>query len=422
MAQQHHWESCELPVLLLLLLLSLLLTLGDRWLPQAFLLARITAVPPLEGGALDVGTWRDAAVLPSDYALGTSPLFDPAAALLPANLWRNFSAEQALACLGTLPGATLLVVGDSNSRTVTNALFAMLGAEGVPPEHAHGRFERAWGAARVAFSFAFSLPDIAAAIEEDPWVALPEGSGGALPVGALVLNSGVWDAHNEDWARGVPPELLLQGHAARMAVLLQRLRTHTVPLLQARAAGRLRLVWRTTTPSLAPELSHARMAALAQLDAALLGAWNAEAGARGLPAWELVAAGDAMPAAALDAARLPDSHHPSPEIAALLVQATLNRLCTPRPSLAAVEALGARAEWCDGAGGGAVELCAAILRGSAALVRQGHGRAAAAAVAGAGAEEGARARARAGTLHAAPCPRGSPFAPAAGQCPRVPLP
>jgi hypothetical protein len=164
------------------------------------------------------------------------------------------------------------------------------------------------------------------------------------------------------------------------------------------------------------------MAALAQLDAALLGAWNAEAGARGLPAWELVAAGDAMPAAALDAARLPDSHHPSPEIAALLVQATLNRLCTPRPSLAVVEALGARAEWCDGAGGGAVEQCAAILRGDATLARLAHRRAAAAAVGGAGVGAAAGARSGAGATRAAPCPRGSPFAPAAGQCPRVPLP
>ena len=48
MVQQQHWASCELPVLLLLLLLSLLLVLGDRWLPQALLLAH-NATTPMPG-------------------------------------------------------------------------------------------------------------------------------------------------------------------------------------------------------------------------------------------------------------------------------------------------------------------------------------------------------------------------------------
>ena len=324
------------------------------------------------GGALDAPAWFAAAALPPDYGMAPAAFpdqpLDPSQAMIPAHFWRVFSQDAALSCLAAQRGGAVMFVGDSNMRETMSALWRWLGVAPVASALVHSRDERAWAAAerrnatRLIFSFAKSLPDIAFALEEE--YALLRGlPPGRQQLGALVVNSGVWDLTHEDWARGVESAAMLSGHAARLAVFLERLRTVVLPLLGAPPP---RLVWRTTTPSLSPLLSHARVAALAALDRSMLEAWNEGAARAGLPRWTIVESSDLLPAFGMGPHMFPDNSHPSPELCLLLAQAILNALCTPRLTLADLRAL-ADPSRCGEMG--VADLCRASLNGTRGVER-----------------------------------------------------
>ena len=330
------------------------------------------APPAPAGGALDAPAWFAAAALPPNYGMAAAAFpdvpIDPSLAMLPAHFWREFSRDAALSCIAAQQGGAVLFVGDSNMRETVNALWRWLGVAPVASALVHSRDERAWAAAegrnatRLIFSFAKSLVDIAFALEEEH--SLLRGLPGSQQLGALVVNSGVWDLSHEDWARGVESTAMLSGHSARLAVFLERLRTVVLPMLGTPPP---RLVWRTTTPSLNPLFSHARVAALAALDRSMLEAWNEGAARGGLPRWAIVESSDLLPAFGMGPHMFPDNHHPSPELCLLLAQAILNTLCTPKLTLADLRALADPSrcgEW------GVEDLCRASLNGTRDIGRQ----------------------------------------------------
>ena len=368
-AAQHFYKVTILPIVALLLLPLLLFSPSadttatalstSAGLPYAH---KSSTIP-----AAAAASWLSAAILPYAFELGP-PAFPPPdnvstsvalSALLRAHFWRNFTSQDARDCIAGLRGGAVLFVGDSNTREIVNALFDSQGLEPIPKAWGHSRFERSLrGGGRVAFSFATSLPDIAAAIEEDSWVAGPTPPA----IGAIVCNSGVWDSLA--WSRGASPPQLLSGRAARMAVFLRRMRLTVLPLLARTGAPPPLLVWRTTSPSLDPLLSAGRMGALATLDKTLLAAWNREAGGRGVPAWAIIESGEFMPAHHVGRTLLPDGHHPNAEVTFALVQATLNTLCGGEGlSVEEVEALGSDAAWCGGEDGGVEQVCLQSLGG-----------------------------------------------------------